>query len=207
MTQSSRIVRRDRTRSTVWSKRSAKIRLLQCGVLQQSKTGVSRPESQPLCSTGVDATVGLRPRKRDAAGSTAAPAARRRNRRRPHTRISASAELFGHLAVVGPEHLLGLAPLIALRCAILYRRALERNASSRWHRTEKSVAMERYETAKESILDSRTGDHIMSPSKPITRGADISVLVIIAGLYLGLFLTRNVEQYQNQKLTDVRSAK
>jgi hypothetical protein len=67
--------------------------------------------------------------------------------------------------------------------------------------------MERYETAKESILDSRTGDHIMSPSKPMTRGADISVLVIIAGLYLGLFLTRNVEQYQNQKLTDVRSAK
>jgi|HubBroStandDraft_4_1064222.scaffolds.fasta_scaffold242978_1 hypothetical protein len=122
-------------------------------------------------------------------------------------RISASAELFGHLAVVGPEYLLGLAPLIALRCAILYRRALQRNASSRWHRTEKSVAMERYETAEESILDSRTGDHIMSLSKPITRGADISVLVIIAGLYLGLFLTRNVEQYQNQKFTDVRSAK
>src|SRR5580704_14752831 len=85
-----------------------------------------------------------------------------------------------------------------VRCKGLYRRALQRNASSRWHRTEKSVATERYETAKESILDGRTGDHIMSPSKPITRGADISVLVIIAGLYLGLFLTRNVEQYQNQ---------
>jgi hypothetical protein len=67
--------------------------------------------------------------------------------------------------------------------------------------------MERYETAKENILDSRTGEHIMSLSKPITRDTHISILIIIAGLYLGLFLTRNVEQYQNQKVTDARSAK
>jgi hypothetical protein len=32
--------------------------------------------------------------------------------------------------------------------------------------------------------------------------AHISVLIIIAGLYLGLFLVNNVEQYQNQKTTD-----
>jgi hypothetical protein len=47
----------------------------------------------------------------------------------------------------------------------------------------------------------------MSASKPITWDAHILVLVIIIGLYLGLFLTRNVERYQNQHITDARSGK
>jgi hypothetical protein len=37
----------------------------------------------------------------------------------------------------------------------------------------------------------------MNCRKPITGGADISVLVVIVGLYLGLFLAKRVEQYQN----------
>jgi hypothetical protein len=40
-------------------------------------------------------------------------------------------------------------------------------------------------------------------SKPVGRHTYISVLIIIAGLYLGLFLVNNVEQYQKQKITDV----
>jgi hypothetical protein len=47
----------------------------------------------------------------------------------------------------------------------------------------------------------------MNSRKPITRGADISVLVIIVGLYLGLFLTKHVEQYQNVQFTDTASGK
>jgi hypothetical protein len=42
----------------------------------------------------------------------------------------------------------------------------------------------------------------MSTAKPVTSGTYISVLIIIAGLYLGLFLTKHVEQYQNQQLID-----
>jgi hypothetical protein len=47
----------------------------------------------------------------------------------------------------------------------------------------------------------------MSPPKPTTWDAHISVLIIIIGLYLGLFLTRNVEQYQNQQFTDAMFGK
>src|SRR6266853_2988544 len=42
MRHSSRLVRRDRTRSTVLSKRSAKIRLRQCGLLQQNRRVTTR---------------------------------------------------------------------------------------------------------------------------------------------------------------------
>jgi hypothetical protein len=46
------------------------------------------------------------------------------------------------------------------------------------------------------------GEYMTSSSKPVRRHTYISVLIIIAGLYLGLFLVNNVEQYQNQKITD-----
>jgi hypothetical protein len=42
-----------------------------------------------------------------------------------------------------------------------------------------------------------------SSSKPVRRQTYIAVLIIIAGLYFGLFLVNNVEQYQNQKATDL----
>jgi hypothetical protein len=40
----------------------------------------------------------------------------------------------------------------------------------------------------------------MNSRRPITRGADISIFVIIVGLYLGLFLTKHVDQ--NEQFTD-----